>query len=74
MKCSIQGCPGEYEAKRVVQTARRQGQVIVIDRIPADVCDVCGDTLFEPDTVRKIEALLQEERQPARTVPLYEFA
>lgn len=74
VNCSIQGCPGEYEERSTLQTARREGQVIVIDHVPADVCTVCGDTLLHPDTVRKIETLLQQERQPASRVPLYEFA
>ena len=74
VKCSILGCPGEYEARGVMHTVRREGQVIVIDHVPADVCTVCGDTLLQPDTVRKIETLLQQKRQPATRVPLYEFA
>ena len=74
MMCSIQGCPGEYESRSVMHTVRHEGQVIVIDHVPADVCTVCGDTLLQPDTVRKIEALLQQNRQPASRVPLYEFA
>ena len=73
MNCSIEGCPGEYEARTITQTVRRHGQVVVIDHVPADVCTVCGDALLQPGTVRKIESLLQEKRQPAQTVPLYEF-
>ena len=46
----------------------------VIDHVPADVCSVCGDVLLKPDTVRRIQTLLQEKHQPASTVPLYEFA
>ncbi len=74
MKCGIEGCPGEYEERKVVHTVRHQGQVIVIDHVPADVCSVCGDVLFEPDTVRKIEVMLRTEHQPTSTAPLYEFA
>ena len=74
MKCSIDGCPGEYEAKNIMHTVRRHGQVIIIDHVPADVCSFCGDALLNLDTVRRIESLLEEERQPATTVPLYEFA
>ena len=57
-----------------MHTVRHNGQVIVIDHVPADVCSVCGDALLEPDTVRRIERLLDEKRKPAMTVPLYEFA
>ena len=74
MKCSIEGCPGEYEARKVVHTVRHHGQVMVIDHVPAEVCSVCGDVLLEPETVRRIEALLRTEYQPTSTVPLYEFA
>ena len=55
-------------------TVRHQGQIIVIDYVPADVCLVCGDVLLKPDMVCRIEGLLQEKHQPASTVPLYEFA
>ena len=74
MKYSIDGCPGEYEAKNIMHTVRHHGQVTVIDHVPADVCSFCGDALLNLDTVRRIESLLEEERQPATTVPLYEFA
>ena len=40
MKCSIDGCPGEYEAGKVMHTVRHRGQVIVIDHVPAEVCSV----------------------------------
>ncbi len=74
MKCSIEGCPGLYEERRIVHAVRYRGQVVVIDHVPAEVCSVCGDVLLKPETVRRIEKLLREAAQPARTVPLYEYA
>ena len=74
MKCSIEGCPGEYEERLIVHTVRHRGQVIVIDQVPAEVCSVCGDVLLKPETVRQIEALLRTATVPVRTVPLYEYA
>ncbi len=74
MKCSIEGCPGEYGTGTVMHTVRHHGQVIVIDHVPAEVCAVCGDVLLRPETVRRIEVLLEEQNQPASTVPLYEYA
>ncbi len=72
MKCSIDGCPGTYESERVVHTVRHAGQLVVIAHVPADVCSVCGDVLLKPDTVRRIELLLDEQQEPTTTVPLYE--
>ena len=74
MKCSIEECPGEYEERLIVHTVRYHGQVIVIDRVPAEVCSVCGDVLLKPETVRRIEALLRTTTRPTGTVPLYEYA
>ncbi len=74
MNCSIRGCPGEYEERLIVHTVRHRGQVIVIDRVPAEVCTVCGDVLLKPDTVRRIEKLLNAAKKPTKTVPLYDYA
>lgn len=57
MKCSIRGCPGHYEAARILQTLRKGGEIVLIQHMPAEVCDVCGDTLIAPDTIRHIEKL-----------------
>lgn len=76
MKCSFQGCPGEYESREVTHTVKHRGKIIVIDHVPAEVCGVCGDVLLTPATVRHIEALLQTSAstEPARLVPLFDYA
>lgn len=73
MKCSITGCPGEYELRAITHTVRQGGRVVVIDHVPAEVCGVCGDVLLRPETVRQLEKLLKGA-EPTRSVPLYEFA
>jgi len=74
MKCSIDDCPGEYEEREVVHTVHQGERIIVIDHVPAEVCTICGDVLFTPETVRKIESLQHTNQAPTRTVPLYDFA
>jgi len=74
MKCSITGCPGEYEAREIVHTVRHRGEIRVIDHVPAEVCNVCGDTLLTPETVRGIERILEQGSPTERTVPLFEFS
>jgi YgiT-type zinc finger domain-containing protein len=74
MKCSIKDCPGEYEAKTVIHTVRVSGRIVVIDHVPAEVCSICGDVLFAPQTVRHIERLLANLPSPSQTVPLFEYA
>ena len=74
MKCSIEGCPGEYEDRKVLHAVRHHGRVIVIDHVPAEVCYVCADVLLKPETVCRIEALLKRVPPTAKNVPLYEYA
>ena len=64
MNCSIQGCPGQYEEKTIIQTLRKGGEVFVFEQLPAEVCSVCGDNLLKPETVRQLERLLQAKRRP----------
>lgn len=74
MKCNIVGCPGEYEQREVIHTVRQGERIIVIDHVPAEVCPICGDVLFTPDTVRRIESIRRTAAPPTRTVPLYDFS
>ena len=57
MKCHIDGCPGEYEQREVVHAVRQGNRIIVIDHVPAEVCTICGNVLFTPETVRRFEQL-----------------
>ena len=66
MKCRIDGCPGEYEARKIFHAVRHKGHIILIDHVPAEVCTECADTLLKPDTVRSIEALLRQAPAPTR--------
>ena len=74
MRCNIQGCPGEYEDRQILHTVRKGRNVVVIDHVPAEVCLVCGDVLLRLETVRRIEAILRAEGEPAGTASLYEYA
>ncbi len=74
MMCSIVGCPGEYEHREVVRAVQHGDQIIVVEHIPAEVCSVCGDVLFAPETIEQLDALRSSPPSPKRSVPLYEFA
>ena len=74
MNCTLAGCPGGYEPRLVTHTVRHRGQLVLFDHVPAEVCSVCGDVLFSPETVRRIEAMLASGQEPSATVPVYEYA
>lgn len=73
MTCTIVGCPGTYEPGETVLVERVHGALVVIEHVPVEVCDLCGDVLLRPETLRHLEALRHTARPPGRTVPLYEY-
>ena len=73
MKCSIRGCPGEYEVSRIVHTVKRGDDVLVFENVPAEVCAVCSDTLLSPETVRHLEEMMLHRPKPDKFAPLYEY-
>ena len=73
MKCSIQGCPGEYERKLIVHIVQRRGEMFLLEHVPAEVCSICGDTLLTPETIKRIEEMLAGSQRPERFAPIYEF-
>ena len=73
MKCAIQGCPGEYEPRLIVHTVKRGAGVIVFEDVPAEVCQVCSDTLLAPETIRHLEGIMQQQTRPQKQAPVYGY-
>ena len=63
---------GSFGARNLY-VANEQG-LVVIENVPAEVCSICGDILLTPDTVRRMEEILREAREPDRMAPVYEYA
>lgn len=53
-------CPGHPQPARVSQNFTRRGSrvEVIISRIPANVCPICGQAFLEEDTSRQIASLL----------------
>jgi YgiT-type zinc finger domain-containing protein len=62
--------------RRVTYTLDVDGQLFVIENVPARVNLETGEQLFAPDTVEQLQALVLQRRQPVRMmqVPVYEYA
>lgn len=72
-QCRVVGCPGHYEDKQKLYAARYKGQPIVIDHVPMQICDFCGDTLLTLETVERLEQIREQPPASARMIPLYEY-
>lgn len=62
--------------RKVTYTIELNGQLIVIENVPARVNEETGEQLFSPETVERLQTLAWEHKPPTRViqVPVYEFA
>jgi len=49
---------------------------IIVEGVPACVCDFCGDRTFSSSTARELDRLARERPSPGRVVevPVYDLA
>ncbi len=73
-KCRLPGHPGVYQQETIVYQRCRNGQLVVVDHVPRLVCNICTDTLYEEQTLRQLDKLLESDIAPSGAVPLYDFA
>ena len=50
-----------------------EGRRVLVEHIPAQVCERCGEAVFSRETTEHIRRLVHDTR-PAKTVPLDVFA
>jgi YgiT-type zinc finger domain-containing protein len=68
-----------FSNKRGQYTYRRDGNYLIVNHVPCEQCEYCGEQYFEAQTLKKIEAgfdsIYLTGRKPAKTiqVPVEEF-
>jgi len=74
MKCDR--CGGDYRERIVTYTIFYEGSFHIVEGVPAKECDKCGDRLYAPQTVEKIQAAIWNHKKPSKIVetPVIEFA
>jgi YgiT-type zinc finger domain-containing protein len=52
------------------------GKWVIIEHVPAKVCIQCGERLFAPDTVDRLQRTAWEQKNPCRVLetPVFDFA
>mgnify|MGYP001583130229 CR=1 FL=1 len=72
-KCHVCGGAAARE-DRVSEVFTVDGRRVLVERIPAQVCERCGEATFSRATTEKVRRLVHGEGQPVRTVSLDVFA
>jgi YgiT-type zinc finger domain-containing protein len=62
--------------KRVTYTVELDGQIVLIENVPARVHVETGEQFFSPETVERIHAIIRGGQKPVRVLntPVFEFA
>ena len=65
-----------YVEQKVTYALEVDGQLVVVENVPARVRLETGEQLFAPETVERLQALVTGNSHPKRVmeVPVFEFA
>lgn len=63
------------EAK-VTYTLEKDDKFIIVENVPARVCEETGEQFFSPETVERLQQTVWGHERPKRMIetPVYEFA
>ena len=75
MKCEVCGI-GKRRRKRIRYSLALEDRMVVVDHVPASVCDHCGETSLTPEVVGRLQRTIWRSQRPVRILetPVYEFA
>jgi len=66
-------CPichvGQIVSRRTAHAEWRDGELIVVPSISAEICDFCGETAFHDDQLWRLDQLLRYGTDQARIPP-----
>jgi YgiT-type zinc finger domain-containing protein len=71
MKCLV--CYHDMTEHGVTLDLRLGEELVVIEGVPATVCENCGEQVFSPEVTRKVQEVVKERKRVARTmvVPVF---
>ncbi len=75
MKCDVCGNTTFCE-RNVQEIFNLEGHLVLVEGIPARVCERCGETTFARETVESIRLMAHGTKQPTRreNVDVFAFA
>ena len=75
-KCSV--CKANLDEKKITYTQQLEGKVYVVSDVPALVCPQCGEQYLTPDTVDRLQEVIEKGEQkklkPIHQIPVFHFA
>jgi len=71
--CNICGS-SEFIEDKVDKVFNIDGEIVVVDKIPAKICKKCGEVSFSRDTLAQIQTIIYGEPKKYIQAKSFEFA
>lgn len=68
MTCDL--CGGPTVDQEVSYTIEFKERLHIVENVPARECLQCGDRLYSPETVEKIQNAIWQDREPDRVIQM----
>jgi HTH-type transcriptional regulator / antitoxin MqsA len=68
-------CGGKLEHKNVTFIYDEDNHYILVENVPAEVCEKCGEKIFAPKVTEELLKFAREKTKPSKTiqVPVFEY-
>ena len=64
----------DFKSGTVHEIFKINGKLVLVENIPVQICNRCGETLFSSETAEKIRIMLQNPTEPVKTIQVDVFA
>lgn len=72
-KCHVCGST-EYREELVNEVFQIDGKPVLVENIPAQVCERCGEEIFSRQTTENVRLLVHGKSKPIKSVQMDVFA
>lgn len=69
MKCDI--CGSTRVRSLICYTIFYKGNPVVVENVPAEVCQQCGEQYFDPAIVEMLQKVVWSKRKPKRSTKAF---
>lgn len=65
-----------FVGQTVTYILKQDGNIVLIEHVPARVCVETGEQLFAPEVVERLQRIVREKKSPSRVIdtPVFEYA
>jgi len=64
---------GKVEKKLISYTLFYENHWIIVENIPAKVCQRCGEKLFDPEVVERLQKIIWNRQTPQKKIKMPVF-